>query len=52
MASNLIFTTVNGEFTIASNLIQTSDSKFTMAGNLTQDVEITSHSEFTMSHFD
>ena len=35
MAGNLTFTTVYGEFTIASHLIQNSPSKFTMTSNLT-----------------
>ena len=34
MASNLTFTTVNGEFTIGGNFIQTTGSKFTMASNV------------------
>ena len=33
MAGDLTITTVNGELTMASNLIQTSGSKFTMASN-------------------
>ena len=38
--SNLIFTTVNDEFTIANNLIQTDGNKFHMASNVTQNVEL------------